>query len=148
MCFLFYRGSCTKQTSYVKISASNAQSVISYCNMHLHTTNILTTARFLKLVWFFFGNETDLRASSWLHRKVAISPVAMGTLWSDVITSLHNTFVWSKRNIFQLSAEICDFFFAMKMQGLWNHASPAYFAQKSSIYAAKMRRIWKNAAPT
>ena len=50
MCFLFYRGSDTKQTSSVKISASNAQSAISYCNVNLHTTNILTTGRFLKLV--------------------------------------------------------------------------------------------------
>ena len=42
-------GSYTKQTSSVKINASNAHSAISYSNVNVHTTNILTAVRFLKL---------------------------------------------------------------------------------------------------
>ena len=37
MCFLFYRGSYTKQTSSIKISAFSVQIAISYCNINLHT---------------------------------------------------------------------------------------------------------------
>ena len=43
-----HRGSDKKQTSSVKISASNAQSLLR--NINLHTTNIFTSVRFLKLV--------------------------------------------------------------------------------------------------
>ena len=44
-------GSYTKQTSSVKINASNAHSAISYSNVNVHTTNMLTAVRFLKLAW-------------------------------------------------------------------------------------------------
>ena len=45
--------------------------------------------------------------------------------------------------------DICDIF-AMKMQGIWNCASPSYFVQfvwKSAIFVAKVPRIWKIAVP-
>ena len=153
MCFLFYRGSCTKQTSSVKISASNAQSASLTVYLHLHTTNKLTTGRFLKLVWFLcwqmrlicglhHGFITGFAAFWWCSRRVITSlhnvPMATGENGCSCVkqTQHFSTFCW----------DICDFF-AMKMRGLWNHASPAYFARKLAIYATKVSRIWKNAAP-
>jgi hypothetical protein len=52
--------------------------------------------------------------------------------------------LWSKRNLFNFLLK-----YVTKMRGLWNHASPAYFARKSAIYAVKVQHIWKkkNAAP-
>ena len=46
--------------------------------------------------------------------------------------------VWSKRNIFQLSAKIYVTFSQWKC---------AYFARESAVYGVKVRHIWKNAAP-
>ena len=89
---------------------------------------------------FLLANETDLQASSWLHHGVC------SFWWRSrcVITSLHNvpmatgengcSCVKQTQHFSTFCWDICDFF-ATKMRGLWNHASPAYFAQKSWKYA-------------
>ena len=75
VCLLFYRGSYTKRTSFVKIS---------YCNINLHTINILTTVRFLKLVWFVF------LVGKWDRFAGFIMASAFWWCSCHVITSLQN----------------------------------------------------------
>ena len=102
-------------------------------------------------IYAILCDEIAKTAVWWKREKKGIP----GFRWcsSRVITSLHNVHMGTRElHLCEANAKFFNFLltyimglFCNENAGIQNHASTAYFAPKSAIYAAKVWRIWKNA---